>query len=182
MDRDASNVALSALPPPFLLDRFRGGPEAAARSRDRENELLFKNEDSIRKPRLRPAPAEVRSGQGMLRPVRLWSRGTRHLRDPIRLSAGRRRNFCRLHFFGAQPLTATSGSAAARLILLDRVGSSRQLPDESGKETQPEDSMKYLLSIVAALALVGTASATSRSADCCGGGACCLVKTSCCAK
>jgi hypothetical protein len=42
--------------------------------------------------------------------------------------------------------------------------------------------MKYLLSIVAALALVGTASATSRSADCCGGGACCLVKTSCCAK
>src|SRR5205823_2276689 len=41
---------------------------------------------------------------------------------------------------------------------------------ESRKETQPEDSMKYLLSIVAALALVGTASATSRSADCCGGG------------
>ena len=42
--------------------------------------------------------------------------------------------------------------------------------------------MKYLLMIVAALAFVGTANATSRSADCCGGGACCLVKTSCCAK
>lgn len=43
--------------------------------------------------------------------------------------------------------------------------------------------MKYLLTIVAALALVGTANATSRSADCCGGGSgCCLVKQSCCAK
>jgi hypothetical protein len=42
--------------------------------------------------------------------------------------------------------------------------------------------MKYLFMIVAALALVGTASATSRSADCCGGGACCLVNPGCCAK
>jgi hypothetical protein len=43
--------------------------------------------------------------------------------------------------------------------------------------------MKYLLSIVAALALVGTANATSRSADCCtGGGGCCLIKLGCCAK
>jgi hypothetical protein len=50
------------------------------------------------------------------------------------------------------------------------------------KEIQQEDSMKYLLMIVAAIALVGTANATSRSADCCGGGACCLLKLSCCAK
>ena len=43
--------------------------------------------------------------------------------------------------------------------------------------------MKYLLMIVAAMALVGTANATSRSADCCGGGdGCCLIKASCCAK
>jgi hypothetical protein len=42
--------------------------------------------------------------------------------------------------------------------------------------------MKYLLAIVAALALVGTASATSRSADCCGGGACCPLNLGCCAK
>jgi hypothetical protein len=43
--------------------------------------------------------------------------------------------------------------------------------------------MKYLLMIVAALALVGTANATSRSADCCGGGGgCCLIKLGCCAK
>lgn len=43
--------------------------------------------------------------------------------------------------------------------------------------------MKYLLMILAAMALVGTATATAESADdCCGGGACCLVKVSCCAK
>jgi len=42
--------------------------------------------------------------------------------------------------------------------------------------------MKYLLMIVAAIALVGSASATSRSADSCGGGACCMVNLSCCGK
>jgi hypothetical protein len=42
--------------------------------------------------------------------------------------------------------------------------------------------MKYLLMIVAALALVGTANATSRSADCCPGGGCCPFKMRCCAK
>ncbi len=41
--------------------------------------------------------------------------------------------------------------------------------------------MKYLLMIIAALALVGTASATSRSADCCGGNGCCPIKVGCCA-
>jgi len=40
--------------------------------------------------------------------------------------------------------------------------------------------MKYLLAIVAALALVGTASATSRSADCCGDESCCPIKMPCC--
>jgi hypothetical protein len=49
-------------------------------------------------------------------------------------------------------------------------------------ETQQKDTMKYLLMIVAAIALVGTANATSRSADCCGGGACCAIKPPCCAK
>jgi hypothetical protein len=43
--------------------------------------------------------------------------------------------------------------------------------------------MKYLLILLAGIALIGTASATSQSADdCCGGGACCLVKIGCCAK
>jgi hypothetical protein len=43
--------------------------------------------------------------------------------------------------------------------------------------------MKYLLMILTAVALIGTASATSQSADdCCGGGACCLIKVGCCAK
>ncbi len=41
--------------------------------------------------------------------------------------------------------------------------------------------MKYLLTILAALALVGTATATSLS-DCCDGGACCMVHLGCCAK
>jgi hypothetical protein len=43
--------------------------------------------------------------------------------------------------------------------------------------------MKYLFAIIAALGLIGTASATSSSADCCGtGGGCCLIKMPCCAK
>jgi hypothetical protein len=117
----------------------------------------------------------------MLPSLRFGLRSFRYVRHLVRIPVRRRRNFCRLHFFRAPSLPATSGPATARLILFDRVGSSA-LWARAGKETQPEDSMKYLLSIVAALALVGTASATSRSADCCGGGACCLVKTSCCAK
>jgi hypothetical protein len=40
--------------------------------------------------------------------------------------------------------------------------------------------MKYLLTILAALALVGTATATSR-ADCCDGSACCMAHVGCCA-
>jgi len=42
--------------------------------------------------------------------------------------------------------------------------------------------MKYLLMIIAALALVGSATATSQSADCCTGGACCKAHLGCCAK
>ena len=41
--------------------------------------------------------------------------------------------------------------------------------------------MKYLLTILAALALVGTATATS-NADCCAGSPCCMVHLDCCAK
>jgi hypothetical protein len=65
--------------------------------------------------------------------------------------------------------------------LLDGVGSSG-----SGRRRETKFNrripMKYLLIIVAALALVGTANATSRSADCCGGNGCCLIKLPCCAK
>jgi hypothetical protein len=54
---------------------------------------------------------------------------------------------------------------------------------EVRKETQQKDSMKYLFIAVAALALIGTASATSSSADCCGtGGGCCPIKMPCCPK
>ena len=42
--------------------------------------------------------------------------------------------------------------------------------------------MKYILMILTAMALVSTANASSRLVDsCCGcGGACCVVKSSCC--
>ncbi len=40
--------------------------------------------------------------------------------------------------------------------------------------------MKYLLMILAATAFISTASATSRLADCCTGGACCMVDLGCC--
>jgi hypothetical protein len=42
--------------------------------------------------------------------------------------------------------------------------------------------MKYLFIAVVALGLIGTASATSSSADCCGTGGCCPIKMPCCAK
>jgi hypothetical protein len=42
--------------------------------------------------------------------------------------------------------------------------------------------MKFLFAIIAALALVGTAGATSSWDDCCGGGGCCPIKMPCCPK
>jgi hypothetical protein len=116
----------------------------------------------------------------MLRCVPVRLRASPRGDGAVRLSAGRRRIVCRFHFFRAYPLATTSGSTAARLIV-----SRRRLvrsAGESRKETRKENSMKYLLAIIAALALVGTASATSRSADCCGGNGCCPVKLGCCAE
>ncbi len=40
--------------------------------------------------------------------------------------------------------------------------------------------MKFLLAIAALVLFVGTASATSRAADCCGGGACYRIHAGCC--
>ena len=100
--------------------------------------------------------------------------------ETLCLPAHRRGIFCCAFDSRARPLAPSTRSSAARLISLRR-WLVPQLRDEE-KETQQEDSMKYLFMIVAAIALVGTASATSRSADCCGGGACCLVNLSCCAK
>ena len=82
----------------------------------------------------------------MLRILRFWSRRAHQLGDAVRLSAGRRRNFCRLHFFRAQPLATTSGSAAARLILFDRVGSSPRLRGRERKGNSTEDSNEILIS------------------------------------
>jgi hypothetical protein len=51
---------------------------------------------------------------------------------------------------------------------------SARLPGERGLiEFNRRDSMKYLLMIITTLAMIGTATATSRVADCCGGGRCC---------
>ena len=41
--------------------------------------------------------------------------------------------------------------------------------------------MKYLILIAAIAAVIGTARATSRSADCCDGGSCCTGQA-CCAR
>ena len=41
--------------------------------------------------------------------------------------------------------------------------------------------MRYLLIIIAALALVGSVSAAGPS-ECCVGGVCCMARSSCCAK
>jgi hypothetical protein len=114
----------------------------------------------------------------MLRGLRVLP-GRPRENGPASLSAEQRRIFCHGRHSRAGPLTPATRSTAARLICGQRWLVPR-LRNE-GKETQQENSMKYLLMIAAAITFVGTASATS-SADCCGGGACCLVKLSCCAK
>ena len=99
--------------------------------------------------------------------------------DVVCLSAHRRAIFRLPLHSRARPFASSTRSAAAHLIGCG-VGSSAAADER--KEIQQEDSMKYLLMIVAALTLVGTANATSRSASCCGGGPCCLIKLGCCGK
>src|SRR6266436_5257871 len=110
----------------------------------------------------------------MLRGLRVWRRSVFHSGDSVLLSAHRRGILCSSLDARVRPLRPSTRSSAARLTSSWRWLVPR-LRDEENK-TQREDSMKYLLMIVAAIALVGTANATSRSADCCGGGACCLIK------
>jgi hypothetical protein len=86
------------------------------------------------------------------------------------------------------PLTFLPSTPARNGLLFRRRAPDRsisrrlvwQLPDES-TGIQQRIKMKYLLMIIVALALVGTANATSRSADCCGGKSCCPIKLPCCA-
>jgi hypothetical protein len=178
---DASRFASFALPVPLRIAGFCCASAAAAGPGNREGRLLRKTESGIGQPRLRPTRPEVRSRQTMLCRVRLRPRRHSRCGNTICLSDSRRRKFRRLRFVRAGPLATASGSAAARLI---RFESRRLVPRFAGrgcKETQQEDSMKIILMIIAALALVGTT--TSRSADCCGDGeSCCLIKMPCCAK
>ncbi|MEY2489834.1 MAG: hypothetical protein QOC70_1776 [Verrucomicrobiota bacterium] len=177
---DASNVATSGLPVDLCVNRPRRDPRAGGGAAGGESGLLREDEAGRAGRRLRPSCAEVGSGEGVLRGLRLWPRSFPHPGDSVRVSAHRRGIFCHPFDSRARPLAPSASSSAASLALLSGVGSSATADEE--KETQQEDSMKYLLMIVAAIALVGTASATSRSADCCGGAACCLVNLSCCAK
>src|SRR5207248_8861730 len=99
----------------------------------------------------------------MLRGLRVWPRSVFHSRDSVLLSAHRRGIFCNSFDERLRPLGPSTRSSAARLTNSWRWLVPR-LRDEE-KETQREDSMKYLLMIMAAIALAGTANATSRSAD-----------------
>jgi hypothetical protein len=81
---------------------------------------------------------------------------------------------------GGDPLRSPACPSASRLKQFSALARS---PWRTRKtKFKQDDYMKYLLMIVAALALMGTANATSRFADCCGGGTCCLIKSNCCAK
>ena len=113
---DARCFASSALPVFVWFARVRRTPPPAAGSGNRENGLLREDESAIRQPRVRPPRAQARSGQAMLRRLRFRTCRYNLQRHPFRLSADRRRNFCRLHFFRANALAATSCSAAAHLI------------------------------------------------------------------
>jgi len=113
---NASDVATAALSPSFGFARVRRNSSPAAGSASRERRVLRENQSRVRESRMRAPRAEVRSGQAMLRHLRLMS-VRRHCRGhAVRLFAGRRRNFCRLPFFRAHSLAATSRSAPARLI------------------------------------------------------------------
>ena len=174
---NARRVTTSGLPAGFRVNCRCCGSHPGGGPSD-EGGLLREDEDGRASQRLRPSCAEVESREGVLRRLRVLPGHSRES-HPASLSALRRRIFCHCRHSRARPLAPSTCSSTARLIRLRR-WLVPQLRDEE-KETQQEDSMKYLLMIVAAMALVGTANATSRSADCCGG-PCCLVKSSCCAK
>jgi hypothetical protein len=175
---NASGVSTSDVPGDLRVDRRRCDPRAGSGASGGKGGLLREDEDGGAGQRLRPSCAEVGPGKAVLRKLRVLPRhtGEDHF---VCLSAHRRGIFCHGRHSRARPLAPSTCSTAARLSGWQRWLIPR-LRDE-GKETQQENSMKYLLMIAAAITFVGTASATS-SADCCGGGACCPLKLSCCAK
>jgi len=116
MPGNARRFPASVLSGSFGVPRVRSASPSAAGSGNRENGLLREDESAIRQPRVRPPRAQARSGQAMLRRLRFRTCRYNLQRHPFRLSADRRRNFCRLHFFRANPLAPTSCSAAAHLI------------------------------------------------------------------
>jgi hypothetical protein len=107
----------------------------AASAAGRKDGLLRADESEIRLARLRPSEAQARSGQSMLRPLRLVCRRRSSHRHPAPLSAGWGRNFCRLSFVRANPLAKTSCSAAPRLIRFRIVLARPALARRGWKET-----------------------------------------------
>src|ERR1017187_4801131 len=94
---------------------------------------------------------------------------------------GRKNERCwRERFVSSKP---TTSAPAARLRCFKRMAR-RSHDDRQGEPTQHQEKeqMKYLLIVSALAALLGTAQATSRSADCCNGGGCCHPGSACCAK
>ncbi|MEY2572033.1 MAG: hypothetical protein QOJ87_246 [Verrucomicrobiota bacterium] len=126
MARHASDLAIAPLPASLRFAWVRGDSAPANASGRRENRLLRQNEGGFRHPGMRTTCAEVRSGSTMLRGLRLRSCGRSGEGCSICLPGRRRRKFCGLHFFRAQPLASASGSAAARLIRF-RIASARSL-------------------------------------------------------
>src|SRR6267143_2784365 len=115
----------------------------------------------------------------MLRRVRPRSHAFFSNFCPADLFSVRRTNDSRGFSVKERSLRSTTCSAAASTTRL--IASAR--PQLGRDETNSRGGiMKYLLMLIAALALLGTAQATSTAADCCGGGACCFPDSPCCAQ
>ena len=120
MGPDASGSANPGLSRDFRFHRARRDPRPDRSPSNREGRLLCKNESESDVARLREARAEVRRPKAMLRRLRARLCSPFDGGRPFRLSTDRRRKICRFYFIRDAPLGASSGSAAARLILLPR--------------------------------------------------------------
>jgi len=134
--RCANGLAIPDLGCDRVVALSRGASsEAAAAAARRKDRLLRGDESEIRGARLRPSQAQASARQAMLRLLRFLCHRGSGSRHGVRLSAHRRRDFCRLRFFRANPLAATSCPAAAHLIPF-RIVSARPAPARRGwKET-----------------------------------------------
>jgi len=113
---DERNPAAAGLSRDLRVDCRRGCARAGRRAASSESGLLRLPENGGTGQRLRPSRAEVESGEGVLRGVRVWPRPLPHPGCSIRLSAVGRRIFCRLLPARAGSLATSACSPAASLI------------------------------------------------------------------